>query len=206
MGGLDKWSLEGSNQIRYKTGKKTAYKVKYQNSLFYSQCNKVINMSGSGFTLLHTAFALISDKFSPKHLNTVHLIQMFPLISGLLESDHSSVRTCKAIFYDHWFCNKPTTSLKNNKSSPRPGRAVKTKTGSSTVLQQNGTEEMLSRDLVCQLHKPWIISATSLNFIDSMVLHKVKWTSLRIYMNASIKLDNNYTQFSFIIMSGTNKT
>lgn len=25
-------------------------------------------------------------------------------------------------------------------------------------------------------------------------------------MNALIKLDNNYTQFSFIMMSGTNKT
>lgn len=62
--------------------------VKYQNSLFYSQCNKVINMSGSGFTLLHTAYALISDHLSPKHLNTVHLIKMFHLISGLLKSIH----------------------------------------------------------------------------------------------------------------------
>jgi len=61
---------------------KTAYTVKYQNSLFYSQCNKVINMSGSGFTLLHTVLVLTSDHFSPKHLNTVHLIKMFPSLAN----------------------------------------------------------------------------------------------------------------------------
>ncbi len=59
--------------------KKTVYIAKYQNSLFYSQCIKVINMSGSGVTLLHTAYALLSDNLSPKHLDTVHLIKMFTL-------------------------------------------------------------------------------------------------------------------------------
>lgn len=127
-------------------------------------------MSGSGFILLHTAYVLISDNFSPKHLDTVHLIKMFP--PAYWNPFISSIRT-KNDFYDHWFCNKPTTSSRSNESSPSPGRADKIKTGSSTVLQQNGTEEMLSRVLVCQLHKPWIISGNKLE------LHRFNGATLK---------------------------
>lgn len=116
-------------------------------------------MSGSGFTLLHTAFALISD-----HLSFSNTSDTVYFISGPLQSIYFIRKNIKSNFYDLWFCNKPIQ--KANDISPGPGRAVQIK-GSSTVLQQNGTEETSSRVLVCQLHEPRIISGTSLNFIDS---------------------------------------